>query len=67
MSLPVTLLTLWQLAHHRFIGLPHTRSWDANHLLVTGETPFPVEFDGEVIHSKRVAFSIAEQRLEVCV
>ncbi len=67
MSLAMALATLWRLSQRQFTGLPHTKSWHADRLAVTADTAFPVEFDGEVIHTKHVVFSIAEQRLEVCV
>lgn len=67
MSLPLALFTLWQLSRRRFTDLPRTRSWQTNHLVVTADSPFAVELDGEVIHSKRVAFAIADRQLEVCV
>lgn len=67
MPLPLVLFTLWQLSRQRFNDLPRTRSWQTNHLVVTADNPFAVELDGEVIHSKKVAFAIADRRLEVCV
>jgi len=67
MPLPLALFTLWRLSRRRFTDLPRTRTWQTNHLVVTADNPFAVELDGEVIHSKRVAFAIADRRLEVCV
>ena len=67
MSLPTTLYTLWQLSRNRFSELPQTRSWRTNRLAVGAEDPFPVEYDGEVIYSRNVAFSICSRRLEVCI
>jgi diacylglycerol kinase family enzyme len=61
-----TLYTLSRLADHKFSGLPKTRSWTARRLQVRSESPFAVEFDGEVIVSNEVEFSIADRKMEVC-
>lgn len=67
MSLPETLFTLRQLSREHFRDLPKTRSWETNRLFVVSDQPFPVEYDGEIIHTKKVAFGIAASRLEVCI
>jgi diacylglycerol kinase family enzyme len=66
MSTARTLVTLGHLSRGRFRDLPATRSWEADRLQVSAETPFAIEFDGEVIESKKVVFSLAKERLEVC-
>lgn len=67
MSLAETLWVLWHLSHGRFTGVPHTATWTTDRLFVTAAAPFPVEFDGEVIRTQKASFSIAPNRLEVCV
>ncbi len=67
MSLRETLQVLWHLSRGRFGDVGGTMTWTTDRLLVTGAVPFPVEFDGEVIRTRKAAFSIARNRLEVCV
>lgn len=66
MSLLRTLQTLLHLARGRSQDLPGTRSWTTSQLLVEGEEPFAVEFDGEVIRTRRARFSVRPRALEVC-
>lgn len=66
MSLPRTLFTLWRLSQRRFSGLPQTRSWRAPRLTVQADKPFAVEFDGEVVTTRRASFSIRPKLVQVC-
>ena len=65
-SLSDTLHMLWHLSHSRFSGVDGTHTWPADRLAVTAEKPFAVEFDGEVVRTRKAIFSIADSRLEVC-
>ena len=66
MSLPRTLLTLMHLAGGHSHGLPGTTAWTTERLQVEADDPFAVEFDGEVIRTRRALFSIRPLALEVC-
>lgn len=52
------LYVLWQLGRGRFQRLPGTRSWTARRIEVTTAAPVAVEFDGEVVQTRRAAFSV---------
>lgn len=52
------LYTLWQLGQGRFRGLPGTCSWSARWVGVSTAEPVAVEFDGEVVQTRRAVFSI---------
>jgi diacylglycerol kinase family enzyme len=58
--------TLADLARGRFMGRGRTMSWRSEHLAVRADAPMPVEFDGEVIETARVLFSIRPSLLRVC-
>lgn len=60
------LTTLWQASRSGFIGLPRTRSWRAQRLLVEAASRFPVEFDGETLTARRASFSIVKGAIQVC-
>jgi diacylglycerol kinase family enzyme len=53
------LYTLWQLGRGRFRGLPGTRSWTTRRIEIATADPVPVEFDGEIVWTRRAEFSIA--------
>ena len=67
MHLLNTLNLLWNLSKSRFRGLPKTESFRSDHLTVTSDQPFAVEFDGEVIATKQVNFYIKRKMIGVCV
>ena len=52
------LRILWHLGRGRFQGLPGTRSWTARRIEVATAEPVAVEFDGEVVTTRRAVFSI---------
>ncbi|MEK6569854.1 MAG: diacylglycerol kinase family protein, partial [Bacteroidota bacterium] len=66
MSLRRTLTTLWRLSRKKFSGFPLTHSWRANRIAVRSAQPFAVEFDGEVIKTRFVSFSLKHKLIQVC-
>lgn len=64
-SRPRLLYILWHLGRGRFRRLPGTRSWTARRIEVTTAAPVAVEFDGEVVQTRRARFSI-ESGPRVC-
>lgn len=66
MTLPRRLMMLLQLARHRTKGLAQTRSWTTDGLCVEADTSFAVEFDGEVLQTRRAQFTVCPRRLWVC-
>jgi len=60
------LTALWHLSHNRFSGLPGTRSWHTRSVTLEADTPFAVEYDGEVVQTRRVSFYLAPSQLQVC-
>jgi len=59
------LYILWHLGRGRFQGLTGTRSWTARRIEVTTAEPVAVEFDGEVVTTRRAVFSV-ESGPRVC-
>ena len=43
-----------------------TDSWKADSITVSCADPFAVEFDGEVVHTRRARFDVVPQSLKVC-
>jgi len=66
MSRSRVLRTLWRSSRRGFSGLPSTRSWRVQHLVVTADEEFPVEFDGETIETRRASFSILKGAIRIC-
>ena len=66
MHLLDTLNLLWNLSKNRFRGLPKTESFCSDRLTVKSDQPFAVEFDGEVIATKRANFNIKRKMIGVC-
>jgi diacylglycerol kinase family enzyme len=60
------LRLLFSLARGRFSSLPKTQTWHQSGLTVRASKPFAVEFDGEVISTCSVTFSILPQYIQVC-
>jgi diacylglycerol kinase family enzyme len=60
------LITLWRARRRGFIGLPSTRSWRARCLDVEAPQPFPVEFDGETVKTRRASFRVLQEAIRVC-
>jgi diacylglycerol kinase family enzyme len=60
------LRTLADLARGRFVGRGRTQSWRSMRLTVRADVPIPVEFDGEVITTSRVIFSLRKGLLRIC-
>ena len=65
-SLPSLLRILAGLCRGRFAGRPGTFTRDAVRLRVTGDRPFAVEFDGEVLAASILEVGILPRPLEVC-
>jgi diacylglycerol kinase (ATP) len=66
MHLLNTLNILRHLSKNRFRGLPKTESFCSDRLTVESDQPFAVEFDGEVVATKHVIFSIKRKLIGVC-
>jgi diacylglycerol kinase (ATP) len=64
-SMAAKLLALWSLARPHS-AQPMIQSWRAKNLTMTAETALAVEFDGEVITSNSVAFSIIQGAIKLC-
>jgi len=67
MTLPRRLAMLFWLALHRTMGLKQTVSWTTDELHVEADAPFAVEFDGEVVRTRRAQFTIHPRRMRVCL
>jgi len=61
-----TLGVLYNLSNQRFTGLKKTRSIKAGSAIITSVEPFAVEFDGEVIRTKQVEFSLIRNAVQLC-
>lgn len=61
------LLTLYRLSRKKFSGYKETTSFETDNITVESRNPFTVEFDGEVIYTKRVTYSVLPEKIEVCV
>jgi diacylglycerol kinase family enzyme len=57
---------LYNLSKQRFTGLKNTRSIKAGSAIITSTKPFAVEFDGEVIRTKQVEFSLIRNAVQLC-
>ena len=60
------LRLLWALGRGQFESVQKRRSWSVTGFSVHTSTPFAVEFDGEVIRSSNVEFSVLPRFLKVC-
>jgi diacylglycerol kinase family enzyme len=65
-SLPRLLYTIWRLATGRFHGLPWTKSRSVSQIQISAAVPFAIEFDGEVVFSRKASFSVHAHHLKVC-
>jgi diacylglycerol kinase family enzyme len=65
-SVRETLRMLWHLSRSQFSDLCGTQSWRTDRVVVAAKAPFGVEFDGEVVRTRKAVFTIADRRLEVC-
>ena len=66
MSRLQALKILSRLSQGRFKGYPNTSTWKSNHLIVTSDHLFALEFDGEVVRTNRVEFSVMTQAIRCC-
>ena len=66
MSRPRVLVTLWRSSRRGFRGLPLTRSWRAQRLVVKADEDFSVEFDGETLETRHASFSILKGAVRIC-
>ena len=57
---------LFSLSRGRFTSLDHTRTWTKDSVSISSSQPFAVEYDGEVITSPSVRFSILRKHVLVC-
>lgn len=61
-----TLRMLYNLSKKRFMGLDGTKSLTANEFLVRSEIPFALEYDGEVIKTKKAQFTLINNGVQLC-
>lgn len=61
------LRMLYNLSKKRFMGIEGTRSFMANNICVSSENSFALEYDGEVIKTKSVRFSLINNGVQLCV
>ena len=67
MTLPGILLTLYRLSKRKFSGYPNTVSYETDHIIIESDNKFAVEFDGEVIYTKKVSYSVLPVKIKICV
>jgi diacylglycerol kinase (ATP) len=67
MSLPQILLTLYRLSKRKFSGYPNTVSYETDHITIESDGKFAVEFDGEVIYTKKVSYSVLPVKIKICM
>lgn len=66
MSLPGILLTLYRLSKKKFSGYPNTVSYETDGITIESDNKFAVEFDGEVIYTKKVSYSVLPVKIKIC-
>lgn len=66
MTLPSTLAILWRLSRKNFSGNTNTVSWKSNKITIEADNKFAVEFDGEIITTNSVSFSIKPKCIQIC-
>jgi len=67
MSMTGILLTLYRLSKKKFSGYPKTFTCAGDRISVESDIKFAVEFDGEVVETKKAVYSIIPRKLEVCI
>lgn len=66
MNLQERLKLFVALSSGRFNKIKKTKSWTTNNLAVSSEKYFAVEFDGEIVRTKSVKFSVLQKIIKVC-
>jgi diacylglycerol kinase (ATP) len=66
MSLPRILLTLYRLSKRKFSGYRNTVSYETDHITIESDGKFAVEFDGEVIYTRKVSYSVLPVKIKIC-
>lgn len=61
-----TLNVLYHLSHQKFIGLKNTKSIKAKAAKIVAKDSFAVEYDGEVIKTNQVEFSLIKNGIFLC-
>lgn len=54
------------LTQNRFPKLKKTKSWKINQIKIESEKEFAVEYDGEIIETKNVEFTVLNNFIKVC-
>ena len=66
MNLKNRLKLFWALNNGKFNDVGKTKSWTTDKLIINSFKPFFIEFDGEIIISNSVEFSVLPKFLKVC-
>jgi diacylglycerol kinase family enzyme len=66
MTSPELIHVLLALSSGRFSGLQKTRSWWSNQVSVRTSSPINVEFDGEILCTDTVSFTVLHNAIQVC-
>ncbi len=66
MNLQERIKLFFALSTGRFNKIKKTKSWVTNNLTVSSNKFFAIEFDGEIIRTNSVQFSILEKLIKVC-
>jgi diacylglycerol kinase (ATP) len=67
MTLPRILLTLYRLSRKKFSGYRGTTSFETDNITIESDENIAVEFDGEVIYTKKVTYSVLPVKIKICV
>jgi diacylglycerol kinase family enzyme len=66
MNLKDRLKLFWALNNRKFENVQKIKSWTTDKLVINSIKPFFVEFDGEIIISDSVKFSVLPKFIKVC-
>ena len=67
MSRKEVIHLLYLLSYGKFDKVTKKKSWDTKELKISSENPFYVEYDGEIINTTSVTFSVLPKLLKVCL
>jgi diacylglycerol kinase (ATP) len=67
MSFTRILFTLYRLSKKKFSEYPKTFTFTSDSISIESDRKFAIEFDGEVVETKKAVYTIIPVKLEVCV